>query len=92
MVVVAYSGADTTVDGAVGSGNGSTGPQSASLTTTRAGSLVWGVGNDWDKAVTRTVGTGQTKVDEYLAASSGDTYWVQSQTNPSGSRQARRRR
>ena len=51
MVVVAFAGADTTVDGAVGSGNAASGPQTASLTTTRAGSWVWGVGNDWDNAV-----------------------------------------
>jgi hypothetical protein len=53
------------------------------LTTTGAGSWVWGVGNDWDRAVARVVGAGQTKVDEYLA-SVGDTFWVQSQSAPGG--------
>ena len=38
--------------------------------------MVWGVGNDWDKATARTIGSGQTMVDQYLA-SVGDTYWVQ---------------
>ena len=75
--VVAFSGADTTVDGAVGTGNASTGAPTATLTTTRASSWLWGVGNDWDSAKTRTVGAGQTKFDEFLA-SVGDTYWVQS--------------
>ena len=32
------------------------GAPSVSLTTTRAGSWVWGVGNDWDAATERTVG------------------------------------
>ena len=42
--VVAFSGAATTTDGAVGTGNGTTGPPTVSLTTTTAGSWVWGVG------------------------------------------------
>ena len=33
--------------------------------------------------MTRVVGSGQTKVDEYLATV-GDTFWVQSQTAPGG--------
>ena len=49
------------------------------LTTTRANSWVWGVGTDWSKAVSRTPGTGQTIVDQYLP-SIGDSYWVQRQT------------
>jgi hypothetical protein len=85
--VVAFSGADVTADGAIGSGNGTTGAPTATLTTSRAGSWVWGVGNDWDSAKSRTVGAGQTKFDEFLAAV-GDTYWVQSQTAPGGSANA----
>jgi hypothetical protein len=81
MTVASFIGADTTTDGAVGTANATTGAPSASLTTTKAGSWVWGVGNDWDRAQARTVGSGQTKVDEYLA-SVGDTFWVQRQTNP----------
>jgi hypothetical protein len=88
MLVVAYAGADTTADGAVANGDATTGAPSVSLQTTRAGSWVWGVGHDWDSATPRTVGSGQTKVDEYVATGTGDTYWVQSrtaQTAPSGS-------
>ena len=77
--VVAFSGAATTTDGAVGTGNGTSGPPTVSLTTTTAGSWVWGVGNDWDQAKARTLGSGQTLFDQFLA-SVGDTYWVQSQT------------
>jgi hypothetical protein len=42
---------------------------------------VIGVGNDFDNAVARTVGSGQTLVHQDLA-STGDTYWIQRQTNP----------
>lgn len=79
MTVVTFVGADLVTDGAVGTGNAATGAPNASLTTSRAGSWVWGAGNDWDKATARTVGAGQTKVDEYLS-SQGDTYWVQRQS------------
>jgi hypothetical protein len=43
---------------------------------------VWGVGNDYDNAVARTVGTNQTKADEFLAAT-GDTFWVQNKNGTS---------
>lgn len=79
MTVVTFVGADVATDGAVGTGNAATGAPNASLTTTRTGSWVWGVGNDWDRATARTVGVGQTKVDEYLS-SQGDTFWVQRQS------------
>jgi len=78
MDVVAFSGADTSVDGAVGTANAPSGAPNVSLTTTRAGSWVWGVGDDYDNAIARTVGSAQTKFDEYLSPS-GDTYWTQSQ-------------
>lgn len=81
ITVVAFTGADTTTNGATGGGSAASGAPTASLTTTKAGSWVWGVGDDWDNAIARTVGANQTKVDEFLA-SSGDTFWVQSQTNP----------
>lgn len=81
ITVVSFTGADTTTAGAVGGASGATGAPSASLTTTRTGSWVWGVGDDWDAAVARTVASGQTKVDEDLA-SSGDTFWTQRQTAP----------
>jgi len=50
------------------------------LTTTRANSLVVGVGHDWDHATARTVGANQTLVHQYLATI-GDTFWVQRTTN-----------
>ena len=80
ITVAAFIGAEQVVDGATAAASASTGAPSVSLTTTRAGSWVWGVGNDWDQATARTVGANQTKVDEFLA-SVGDTLWVQRQTS-----------
>ncbi len=78
IVVVALSGADRIADGATAAASAAVGAPSATLTATRAGSMVWGVGEDWDRAAGRTAGTGQTEVDEFLAPS-GDTMWVQRQ-------------
>jgi hypothetical protein len=79
LVVAAFTGADLSTAGATGGGSAANGAPTAALTTTRGGSWVWAVGNDWDNAVARTVGSGQTKVDEYLTADS-DSLWVQRQT------------
>lgn len=76
MHVVAFQNAAV---GTTGGANAGTGAPSASLTTTAANAWVWGVGNDWDNATARTVGSGQTKVQELLA-SIGDTLWVQNRT------------
>lgn len=78
ITVVTFTGADQIVDGTTAAASAATGAPSVSLTTTRAGGWVWGVGNDWDKATARTVGPNQTKVDEFLP-SVGDTLWVQRQ-------------
>ena len=82
ITVVGFNNASV-ADGAVAGANASTGSPTVSLTTTAPGSWVWAVGNDWDGAVTRVVGAGQTKHDEYLATV-GDTFWVQSQSAPGG--------
>jgi hypothetical protein len=86
LTVMSFSGIDTTgagsgAIGATASGNAASGAPSASLVTTRAGSLVLGVGNDYDRAISRTPGTGQVVVHEFLAPV-GDTYWVQRQSAP----------
>src|SRR6266403_2411143 len=87
ITVMSFTGVDTSgangagAIGAIGTGNARTGVPAASLVTTRAGSLVLGVGNDWDNAIARTVGTGQVLVHQDLA-SVGDTYWVQRQVSP----------
>ncbi|HEV8528080.1 MAG TPA: galactose oxidase-like domain-containing protein [Actinomycetes bacterium] len=78
ITVATFTGANTTIDGATRGANAVTGAPTVTLTTTRPGSWVWGAGNDYDRAIARTVGSNQTKVDEYLAPS-GDTFWVQRQ-------------
>jgi hypothetical protein len=47
-----------------------------SLVAQAAGSVVYAVGNDFDRAVARTIPAGQTKVHEFFAPT-GDTFWVQ---------------
>jgi hypothetical protein len=87
ITVMSFSGVNTSgtngsgAIGAVGSGNNNPGAPTATLVTKGNGSLVLGVGNDWDNAITRTPGTGQTVVHQYLAPV-GDTYWVQMQSSP----------
>src|SRR5439155_16117750 len=65
--------------GAIKSASATTGAPTATVTTTRPGSWVVGVGNDWDHATARTVGASQVLVHQYLAPV-GDTFWVQRTT------------
>jgi hypothetical protein len=84
LTVMSFKGVDATgtngsgAIGATGSGNSGQGAPTASLVTTRNGSWVLGVGNDYDNAISRTPGAGQVLVHQYLAPV-GDTYWVQRQ-------------
>ena len=80
LTVVAFRGAGGT--GAAAAGGAASGAPSVSLTTTRAGSLVYGVGNDWDTAVARVVGTNQTIVHQWVDSGVGDTFWVQALSAP----------
>ncbi len=88
--VISFKGADasgTNGSGAIGatkSASAASGAPTASLTTTRNNSWVFGVGNDFDNAIARTAGTNQTMVHQFLT-STGDTYWAQMQnsTTPS---------
>jgi hypothetical protein len=85
LTVVSFSGVDpsgTAGSGAIGatkSANASTGAPTATITTTRANSWVFGVGDDWDNPIARTLGPGQTMVHQYMPPV-GDTYWVQRTT------------
>jgi hypothetical protein len=81
LTVAAFANASGV--GAVNIRSAASGAPSVSLVTTSDGSLVYGVGNDFDQAIARTVGTGQTKVHEFLAPS-GDTMWVQARSTPAG--------
>ncbi len=87
ITVVSFTGADATGtngSGAIGSNatfSAASGVPSGSLQTTRAGSWVFGVGNDWSNAVARTPDSNQVLVHQYLATVN-DTYWVQRQNTP----------
>jgi hypothetical protein len=79
LTVVAFTG----VSG-IGASNATSGLStnaSAGLVTQAAGSMVYAVGNDFDRGVARTIPAGQTKVHEFLAPT-GDTFWVQAGNAP----------
>ena len=85
MTIVSFAGVDTTNNGsaavgATASGSSARGAPTASLTTTRSGSWVVGVGNDYDNAIARTVGANQVLVHQALSPT-GDTYWTQIQNS-----------
>lgn len=75
LTVVAFKGA-AGVGASVG-GSASSGAPSVKLTTTKAQSLVYAVGNDYDNAIARTPGTGQVLVHQWVETTTGDTFWVQ---------------
>jgi hypothetical protein len=85
MTVVSFTGVDTTgtngsgAIGATATANATTGAPSATLTTTRANSVVFGVGDDPTAKVARTLGANQSLVHQLLCSVSGQTctLWVQ---------------
>lgn len=87
ITVMSFTGVDTTGTGGLGaigataSKSAATGTPTATVVTTRNNSWVFGVGNDYDSAIARTAGTGQSLVHQDLT-SAGDTYWVQMQNSP----------
>ena len=90
ITVVTFKGVSTVgtngsgAIGAAATANAASGAPSASLVTTKNNSWVFGVGNDWDNAIGRTIGPNQAMVHQYLSPV-GDTYWVQRRTNPTPS-------
>jgi hypothetical protein len=82
LTVVSFQGSGGV--GATAAAAGATGAPSVKLTTTEDGSLVFGVGNDWDNATPRTLPAGWTMLDQWSNASVGDDYWTQYTTNPTG--------
>ncbi|HMF96645.1 MAG TPA: LamG-like jellyroll fold domain-containing protein [Vicinamibacterales bacterium] len=87
ITVMSFTGVDPSGVGGAGAigatakSNATSGAPSASLVTTRAGSWVFGVGNDWDNPISRTSAAGQSLVHQTMS-STGDTYWVQKQNAP----------
>src|SRR5262249_32920414 len=87
ITVMSFTGADPSgvggagAIGALAKASAASGAPTASLVTTRAGSWVVGVGNDWDSPIARTPASGQSLVYQAMS-STGDTYWVQKQNAP----------
>src|SRR5262249_12939647 len=71
----AFAGAGGT--GAIGATSSAYGPTSVSLTTTRAGSLVYATANDSARAAARTVPIDQVVVHQWVDTVGASTYWVQ---------------
>jgi hypothetical protein len=55
---------------------------SVSLVTTAPGSLVYGVGIDWDNAIAHVPVTGQAIAHQWIDSTSGDTMWSQGTQAP----------
>ena len=75
LTVVAFTGA-----GGIGASVGNSGSRTAPsvvLTTTRAGSFVYGVGNDPIRRAARTPGANQSIVHQWVDTDSNQTFWVQ---------------
>jgi len=82
LTVIAMEG--TAGVGASAAASASTGAPSLKLTTTKATSLVFAVGNDWKRAVARTLPAGWVILDQWVSTSVGDTYWSQYTNQPTG--------
>src|SRR5262249_3433484 len=88
---VAFDGVDssgTNGSGAIGATKAASAPSgapTATVTTTRDGSWVFGVGDDYDNPIARTPGAGQSLVHQDLTPT-GDTYWVQMLNAPTPAR------
>jgi hypothetical protein len=80
LTVVAFRSA--TGIGASAIADGASGAPSVTLVATRVNSVVYGVGNDWDRAVGRTLGASQVMVHQRLDAAVSDTFWVQRRSAP----------
>jgi len=64
--------------GVTATSSAASGAPDVSLAGTGAGSWVYAIGNDWDRAVARTPVSGQVLVHQRIDTASGDTFWVQS--------------
>jgi len=76
ITIVGFRGAAHAV-AASATGGASSGAPGVKLITAAAGSLVWAVGHDADRAASIEVMPGQTLVNEFVDTSAGATSWVQ---------------
>ena len=87
LVVMSFTGVDPSgingagAIGATADSSAAVGAPAGSLVTTRANSIVLGVGNDFSTATARVPGAGQSIVHQYLSPVN-DTYWVQMLNQP----------
>ena len=70
LSVIAMQGSNGVGASAIAAG--ASGAPTVNLTTTEPESLVFAVGNDWDRAVARTLPAGWTMLDQLANASSGE--------------------
>jgi hypothetical protein len=82
LTVIAMEG--TAGVGASAAASAASGAPTVKLTTTKATSLVFAVGNDYDRAVARTLPAGWVILDQWVNTSVGDTYWSQYTNQPTG--------
>ncbi len=78
LTVLTFAGAAGI--GASANGSAASGPPNVHLVPSKAGSLVYGVGIDWDAALPRVPDAGQALVARWVATATGDTFWVQGPT------------
>jgi glucose/arabinose dehydrogenase/PKD repeat protein len=79
ITVIAFK--DASGVGASVNASGPSGAPTASVTTTKSGGWVFGVGYDWDNAIARTLGPGQTMISQFQDSLAG-TFWAQSMSAP----------
>jgi hypothetical protein len=82
LTVIAMEG--TSGVGASASASASSGAPSVNLTTTKATSLVFAVGHDWNNAIARVLPTGWVMLDQWIDTGGGDTSWSQYTNTPTG--------
>jgi hypothetical protein len=80
LTLAAFTGASGI--GASAAAGKSGGVPSVTLNTTQPGSWVFGVGEDYSKAIARTLGAGQSLISQWVDPGPGETFWVQDQAAP----------
>lgn len=80
LTVITVTGTDGA--GASAAAGAATGAPGVSLTAAGAGSLVFGVGEDYSKAIARTPGPNQTLVTQWVDNPPRESFWVQQVTTP----------
>jgi hypothetical protein len=82
LTVMGFTGAVPSLVGAASlAASAAAGAPNGTLVTTRANSLVIGVGTDWDAARTMMPAAGQVLINSFNTPN-GDTYWVQRTSPP----------